>query len=248
MQFNFENKTVIITGATRGIGESIAQKFNELNATLILTGTDHEVIKNLSASNSDNENIRYIVLDYLKPDTVKNFFQYIRNLNKIDICINNAGINRINYVHETSVSDWDDINNVNLRGPFLLLREVSTIMKRQRSGKIINISSIFGHITREKRIAYTTSKAGLIGLTKTAAIELAPYNVLVNSISPGFIETELTKNILSEKEIEDLALQIPMKRFGQAEEIANAILFFASEYNTYITGQNLFIDGGFIYV
>ena len=130
-------------------------------------------------------------------------------------------------------------------GPFVLTREISKIMKKNKYGRIVNIASIFGVISREKRAAYSSTKSGLIGLTKATAHDLAKDNILVNSISPGFIDTELTKNILGEKSMKEISSSIPLKRLGDPDEIAKLVLFLTSDQNTYITGENIIIDGGY---
>jgi len=170
----------------------------------------------------------------------------LRKYQKIDVCINNAGINRIDYIYDTSLTDWDDIINVNLRAPFLILREVSQLMRKNRYGRIINIASIFGVISRQKRSIYSSSKSGVVGLTRAVAIDLAPYNILVNSISPGFVLTDLTKKILTQIEMQDLASRIPLGRLATPEDISKVVLFLSSDLNTYITGQNIIVDGGYV--
>lgn len=248
LNIDFSGKTVVITGATRGIGKSIADLFKDAGAELILTGTKISEVEKLNQQVSGNEKIKYLCLDFLKEETVSEFLEYLKGVGKIDVLINNAGINRINYVYDALQEDWNDMIKVNLTGPFILTKQISAIMKKNNYGRIINIASIFGSITREKRSVYTTTKAGIIGFTKTTAVDLAPYNILVNAVSPGFILTDLTKNILSEKELEDLAKEVPLGRFGSPEEIAKVVLFIASDLNTFITGQDIIADGGYINV
>lgn len=246
MQINFSGKIVVVTGATRGIGKKIAEDLYALGATLLLTGTDRKQIKELNNTVKSDNRIKYFYLDWLEEKSINRFLTTIKSYKRIDVCINNAGINRINYLWDIKINDWDAIIKVNLRGPFILSKEIGTIMKKNQSGSIINIASILGVITKEKRAPYTAAKAGLIGFTKTTAIDFAPYNILVNSVSPGFILTDLSKRILTKKEIVDLKSAIPLKRFGTSEEISRVVLFLASGLNTYITGQNIVVDGGFI--
>ena len=245
IKLDFSNKTVVITGATRGLGKSIAEHFQNSGASLILTGTDKDTVNTLNRALKDKKHTRYFYLDFLKERAVSRFLSDIKSYKKIDICINNAGINRINYIYDTRINDWDDIMKINLRGPFILSREIGRMMKKRRYGRIVNVASIFGVITKEKRAAYSAAKAGLIGFTRTAAIDLAPYNILVNSVSPGFILTDLTKKILAPKEIANLRSRIPLGRFAKPEDIAPLVLFLASDLNTYITGQNIIVDGGY---
>jgi 3-oxoacyl-[acyl-carrier protein] reductase len=176
---------------------------------------------------------------------VQQFLYAVNKLDKVDVLINNAGVNKIKTISEISEEDWDWINAVNLKGPFLLSRNVSEKMKQQESGKIINIASIFSVVSKEKRAAYSSTKWGLIGFTKAVALDLAPFNVLVNAVSPGFVDTALTRRIIGPKNIKKLVETIPQKRLANTDEIANVVLFLCSDLNTYITGQNIIVDGGF---
>jgi NAD(P)-dependent dehydrogenase (short-subunit alcohol dehydrogenase family) len=250
MKIDFEGQVVLITGATRGIGKQIADDFAELGAKLILTGTHEDQIKALNRSNRKHGNVRkiYYCVDFTSVGGTQKFLAKLREYDRIDVCVNNAGINRIEYVDKTKVEDWDDILSVNLRAPFLIIREVSKIMKKNGYGRIINISSIFGIISREKRTIYSASKFGLRGLTIASSNELARHNILVNTVSPGFVLTELTKIILSEQEMAELVAQVPARRFATPDEISKAVLFLASSFNTYITGQNIIVDGGYVNV
>ena len=244
MKIDFTNKTVVVTGGTRGVGAAIVQLFQECNAEIIATGTNLDNLKRLNEKSSDKRT-KYTHLDFISDGSVQNFLGYIEKLGRIDVLINNAGVNKIDSIHEISENDWDWMNEVNLRGPFLITRSVSKIMKKQGYGKIVNIASVFSIVSRAKRAAYSTTKWGLVGFTKAIAHDLAPHNILVNAVSPGFVDTELTRRILGEKEIEKLVSSIPQKRLADAGEIAKAILFLTSDHNTYITGQNIIVDGGF---
>ena len=248
MKIDFQGQTVLVTGATRGMGKQFADDFASLGANLILTGTDKDKIETLNqqVKHDKQSSRKYYAVDFTNAASTKVFIEAIEAYKKIDVCINNAGINRINFIDETLLGDWKDILSVNLEAPFKITRAVSRIMKKNRYGRIINIASIFGIISKAKRSIYTTTKYGLRGLTTTAAIELAPYNILVNSVSPGFVLTELTKSILSDEEMKNLALQVPIGRFAEPDEISRVVLFLASSLNTYLTGQNIVIDGGFV--
>lgn len=250
MKIDFQGQTVLVTGATRGMGKQFADDFAKLGANLILTGTDKDKIETLNReANRDGQVTRkYYAVDFTNAESTKAFIETINTYQKIDVCINNAGINRINFIDETLIEDWKDILSVNLEAPFMITRAVSQLMKKNRYGRIINIASIWGVISKARRSVYTTTKYGLRGLTVSAAIELAPYNVLVNSVSPGFVLTELTNSILSEEEIKDLAAKVPIGRFAEPEEISRVVLFLASSLNTYLTGQNIVVDGGFVNV
>ena len=191
------------------------------------------------------KNIHYKRVDFLQKESVSKFLEWINNQEKIDILVNNAGINKVDKNIDSKTSDFENLIDVNLKGPYLFCREVSSIMKKNKYGKIVNISSIWGSITRPGRSLYSASKFGLVGLTKTLAVELAQDGILVNAVAPGFTMTELTKKTNSKEEIEDLKNTIPIRRLAEPIEIARLVLFITSEMNTYLTGQNIIIDGGY---
>ena len=244
MEIDFSNKTVIVTGGTRGIGAAIVELFQECNAQIIATGTNTSELESLNQE-SKGKKMDYIHLDFTSNESVQRFLGFIDKQDRVDVLINNAGVNKIETVDKIKQDDWDRINHVNLRGPFQLTKAVSGLMKKQGQGKIVNIASIFGVVSKSKRAAYSTTKWGLVGLTKAAALDLASHNILVNAVSPGFVDTELTRQILGDKEIEKLLDTIPQKRLAVAKEIAKTVIFLASDHNTYITGQNIIVDGGF---
>lgn len=250
MNINFSGQTALVTGATRGIGKQIARDLAVLGADLILTGSNREQVAALNKEAGRGGKVlkKWLAVDFLNKESSQEFLDEIGTMKKIDVCINSAGINRINYIDETLLDDWHDITAVNLEAPFLITRAVSRTMKANGYGRIVNIASIFGVISKAKRSLYSASKFGLVGLTVSSSIDLAPYNVLVNAVSPGFVMTELTRRILAADEMDTLAKQVPVGRFAQPEEISKAVLFLASSQNTYITGHNLIIDGGFINV
>jgi len=243
INLNIKEQIVVITGGTRGIGAAIAELFHKSGATVIATGTEAKSISRLNTKSGGE--LTYKRLDFASDESVNTFLDDIRKMGRVDVLINNAGVNKIDTVDKIKTSDWDWINTVNLRGPFLLTREIASMMKAHNYGRIVNISSIFGTISKEKRAAYSTTKWGLVGLTKAVALDLAPFNILVNAVSPGFVDTELTRKILGVDEMEALRGQIPQGRLGNPEEIAQLVLFLASNANTYLTGQNIVIDGGF---
>lgn len=232
-----KNKTVVITGATKGIGEAIFNAYKNENVEIIVTG------RNLKRKKIDK--IQYFPLDLKDKKSIIVFVNYLKTKNRIDILINNAGINIISEFTDIKKKDWDDVLAVNLTGPMLIAQTVAKIMKKNGGGHILNISSIWGIIGKEKRHAYSAAKTGLIGLTKTMALELAKYNILVNALCPGFTVTKLTESILSKKEIKELSCQIPLGRFATVNEIAQTAIFLCSNKNSYITGQAIVIDGGF---
>ena len=250
MKIDFSGQVALVTGGTRGLGKQIADDLFNLGADLILTGTKSKQIEELNHSLplEKQKRIKYIAADFSDSKNIKQFTEQIMAYEKIDVCVNNAGINRINYIDETLIEDWDDIITVNLKAPFMIIREVAKLMKKRNYGRIVNISSVFGVISREKRSIYSTSKFGLRGLTLSVANELARYNILVNSVSPGFVLTELTKSILTKDEISELADEIPEGRLATPDEISRVVIFLASSLNTYIAGQNIIVDGGYVNV
>jgi len=250
MKIDFTGQVALVTGATRGLGKQIADDLLDLGADLVLTGTSSKQIEELNHSlpPDKQERIKYIAADFRDSGNVEKFTEQIMAHGRIDVCINNAGINRINYIGETLIEDWNDIIAVNLTAPFMIMRTITKIMKKRGYGRIINISSVFGVISRQKRSAYSASKFGLRGLTLSAANELARYNILVNSVSPGFVLTELTKRILTAEEMLELADDIPAGRLATPDEISCVVIFLASSLNTYIAGQNIIVDGGYVNV
>jgi NAD(P)-dependent dehydrogenase (short-subunit alcohol dehydrogenase family) len=243
MKIDLTGKIALITGGTRGIGREIAGEFLSLGAKVIVTGTKKPANDKLFAPSND---VTFLKADFSKKDSFDKFLGNIKKMGRIDICVNNAGINRIDLINETKKKDWEDITKVNLQGPFFITRAISGKMKKNKYGRIINISSIFGKVSKEKRSIYSITKFGLHGLTVSVSNELAKYNVLVNTVSPGFVLTDLTKKILSKKEIAELSKQVPIGRFASPGEISKIVVFLASEYNTYLTGKNIVVDGGFI--
>ncbi len=246
MKYDFNNKIILITGGTRGIGKQVADDLHSLGATLLITGTNSGEVQTLNeAAVKTSENKKYLALDLLQPDSVTEFINELKKYSKIDGLVNNAGINRLNPIQDAIVSDWDDMLKVNLTSPFLLLNAVSPIMIRNNYGRIVNIASIFGVISKEKRAVYSATKFGIHGLTVGCSNDLARYNILVNTVSPGFVLTDLTRKNLTASEMDDLSKQIPIKRMAETTDISNVVIFLLSNLNQYLTGQNIIVDGGF---
>jgi len=244
ISINLSGKTALITGGTRGIGKAIADRFLEAGASIILTGTKASEVDKLNAENKSDK-ITYLQIDFTDKSSVETFVNKISAYPKIDVLINNAGVNKIALNTETTDEDFDLINDINVKGPYILCREVSKIMKNNGYGRIVNITSIWSTITRPGRSIYTTAKFAIAGLTKTLAIELAPYNIMVNSVGPGFTLTELTATTNTPDEIKKITDMIPIKRMAQPVEMANVVLFLSSDLNSYLTGQNIIVDGGY---
>jgi len=226
----------VVTGATRGIGYAIAERLLQDGVYVITTGTREH-------ANHPVGSIYYPV-DFLSDQSVSKFVEYLKH-QKIDILINNAGINKIGEFANIAIDDFDRILRVNLRTPFQLCQAVIPNMKQNSWGRIVNLTSIFGSITKEYRAPYSSSKFGLDGMTAALAAEVSEQGILANSIGPGFIDTELTRSVLGDDGISELKGRIPMKRLGQVEEIASLVSWLVSDENTYMSGQNLMIDGGF---
>jgi len=237
MKFDFKGKLVLITGGSKGIGKQLVDDFIKLNAKVISTST--QVTKNKNKKNLVLEN-----LDFNNSQSINYFINKIKKIKKIDVLINNAGVNKINSINDVNLSDWDKIQNVNIKGPILLTKEISKIMMKKKSGKIVNISSIFGVISKENRSLYSASKSALLGLTRASALDLAKYNILVNSVSPGFVHTSLTSKILGKKGMKEITKEIPIGRMAKTKDISSLIIYLCSSHNSYITGQNFVIDGG----
>jgi 3-oxoacyl-[acyl-carrier protein] reductase len=245
MKLDFDGQTALVTGATRGIGRQIALDLASLGARVLLTGTDEQRALG-SAKLLSGKGHRGLVVDFCDSASTDSFIAAVGLEPRIDVLVNNAGINRINPIDAILDEDWLAVQRVNLEAPLRLTRAVSRIMKANGYGRIVNISSIFGVVSKEKRALYSITKFGLRGLTLASAHDLAAHGVLVNSVSPGFVRTELTDRLLSPNEQAALASQVPLRRFANPDEISPVVIFLASSLNTYITAQDVVVDGGFI--
>lgn len=241
MKIDFKNKTVLITGGTRGIGKKLVERFSELNATVIFTGTSNYIKSNIKRNNI------YQKLNLENYQDICDLSEFLINKKlKIDILVNNAGINIVNNFEKFTDEETLRFININLTNQVILTRHIIlNMLKNKITGKIINISSIWGSISKEKRSIYSVTKNGINGLTKTLALEYAKKKILINSVSPGFTNTELTFSTNSKKQIEKIIKEIPLRRMADTNDISNLILFLCSKYNLYITGQNILIDGAF---
>ncbi len=238
-------KVAFVTGASRGIGKAIAIKFAKNNAQLALVATKIENLKNVE-NEIKKYNVEYLLLegDVSNENDVKRFVkETINKFGKINILVNNAGITRDNLILRMKTEDWDKVLEVNLKSAFLLSKAFARYLIKQKSGKIINISSIVGLMGNPGQANYSSSKAGLIGLTKSLAKELGARNIQVNAIAPGFIQTEMTQD-LEGKVIENMKSAIPLGRLGTTEDVANVTLFLASSLSDYVTGTVLNVSGG----
>ncbi len=238
-----KEKIVIVTGGCRGIGLAIVEKLATEGAKVY--ALDYVLPEGEFVENPElRKSVEAIQVDVTDLDSItKAIEQVIEKSGRIDILVNNAGITRDNLVMRMKVEEWDSVIATNLKGTFLCSKAVCRQMMSQRQGRIINIGSIVGTIGNAGQANYSASKAGVIGLTKSLAKEFASRNILVNCISPGFVETEMTKK-LSEEVINYYMKNIPLKRPAKPAEIADVVMFFASEESSYVTGQVINVDGG----
>ena len=241
----FEGQVVLISGSSRGIGKALARLFAERGARVGINSRSREKAEEV-VSEFNQEGLKAFSLpgDISDTKTVKKMVKGVRKEEgRVDVLINNAGLTRDNLIMRLKEEDWDRVLDVNLKGAFNLTGAVSRLMLKQKSGVIINISSVVALTGNPGQANYVASKAGLIGLTRATALELASRGIRVNAIAPGYIETEMTEE-LDEKRQEELLKRIPLGYFGSARDVASLALFLASDEGKYITGQVISVDGG----
>ena len=240
-----EGRVAIVTGASRGIGRAVAVSLVESGASVIVSGRDAARVE---AAAKDLETLGGAALavagDVARREDVERLVSQARErFGRIDILVNNAGITRDALLVRMKDEDWDQVLNVNLRGAFLMTRAVARVMMRQKSGRIINIASSAGVMGNPGQVNYSASKAGLIGLTKAVARELAHWGILVNAVAPGLIDTDMVAAVPAEVR-EALLAQVPLKRIGVAREVAEVVCFLACDGASYVTGQVIHVNGG----
>lgn len=220
----YEGRTALITGASRGIGAAIAARLQ------------NEGLQILSPPSK--------ALDLSSTVSIDTYLSQLTD--PIDILVNNAGINRLGSIDEISSKDFEEVIQINLLGHFRLTQGLVKGMKARRYGRIVNISSIWSLVSRERRVTYSAAKSGINGLTRALALELAPYHIMVNAVAPGYINTELTKKNNTPEALERIAAEIPLGRLGEPSEIAECVAFLCSPKNSYMTGQVIVVDGGYL--
>jgi 3-oxoacyl-[acyl-carrier protein] reductase len=238
---DLENKNIIVTGASGGIGNSIVEKLNDCGANVLASGTRVEKLEELK---SKFNKIKILKFDISQSDKIEEFIDNAANeLGGLDCIVNNAGITQDNLAIRMSIDEWKKVIDINLTSTFLMSKFAIKKMLKNKKGKIINITSVVGHTGNLGQANYTASKAGLVAMSKSLAIEYAKKNINVNCISPGFIKTAMTDKI-DEKFKEVIVSKIPSARLGEPEDIANAVLFLASDNSNYINGETLHVNGG----
>ena len=239
---NLKDKNIIVTGASGGIGGSIIKKFYDYGSNILATGTRVEKLEELK---SKFKNLKTLKFDISQTDKIESFIEEATSKlgGNLDCIINNAGITKDNLAIRLSIEDWKKVLDINLTSTFLMSKFAIKKMLKNKSGKIINITSIVGHTGNLGQSNYTASKAGIIAMSKSLSVEYAKKNININCVSPGFIKTAMTDKI-DEKFKDILLSKIPSARFGEPDDIANAVLFLASNLSDYINGETLHVNGG----
>jgi 3-oxoacyl-[acyl-carrier protein] reductase len=239
---NLENKNIIVTGASGGIGNAIIKKLNEAGANILASGTRIEKLEELK----DNfKKIKILKFDISQSDKIEEFIENATSElgGSLDGIVNNAGITQDNLAIRMSLDEWQKVININLTSTFLMSKFAIKKMLKNKSGKIVNITSVVGHTGNLGQANYTASKAGIVAMSKSLAIEYAKKNININCISPGFIQTAMTDKI-DDKFKEVIISKIPSARLGKPDDIANAVLFLSSDQSSYINGETIHVNGG----
>tara|TARA_B100000579_G_scaffold225057_1_gene184267 strand:- start:378 stop:1112 length:735 start_codon:yes stop_codon:yes gene_type:complete len=238
---NFKNKKILITGATGGIGKALVKKFVSLEGNVLATGTNSEKLENLK---KEFPNINVLKFDISDHSKIEEFLENVSTqLTGLDVLVNNAGINKDNLSLRMKDDEWKKVIDVNLGSTFLLCKYAIKKMLKKKYGRIVNITSVVGHTGNLGQANYAASKAGIIGMSKSLAIEYAKKNITINCVSPGFIQSKMTDNIVeSIKAV--LTSKIPMSKLGSGEDVSNSVAFLSSDAASYITGETIHVNGG----
>ena len=238
---DFKDKKILITGASGGIGHALVKKFVSLNANVLATGTKTEKLDSLK---KEFPNINILKFDISEHSKIEEFVENVYSqLVGLDVLINNAGINKDNLSIRMKEDEWKKVIDINLGSTFLLCRSAIKKMLKNKYGRIVNITSVVGHTGNLGQANYAASKAGIIGMTKSLALEYAKKNITLNCVSPGFIKTRMTENILESVKV-ILTSRIPMSKLGSGEDVANSVAFLSSDEASYITGETMHVNGG----
>lgn len=243
-----KGKIAMVTGASRGIGKAIALKLADLGASIALNYRTHNEDIDKLAKEIEDKNVKVLLVqgDVSDFDQCSDMIKKVNNeLGRIDILVNNAGITKDGLLMRMKEEDFDKVIDINLKGTFNCIKHVTPIMMKQREGRIINLSSVIGLVGNAGQANYAASKAGIIGLTKSVAKEIGSRGVTVNAIAPGFIKTDMTE-VLSDKVKASIQDNIPLRRLGEAEDVAELVAFLSSDKAGYITGQVINVDGGMV--
>ena len=238
---NFKNKKILITGATGGIGNALVKKFISLDGNVLATGTKTEKLDLLK---KDFPNINILKFDISDHSKIEEFIENVSSqLSGLDILVNNAGVNMDNLSLRMKNEEWKKVIDINLGSTFLMSKYAIKKMLKNKYGRIVNITSVVGHTGNLGQVNYAASKAGIIGMSKSLAIEYAKKNITINCVSPGFIQSKMTDNIVeSIKAV--LTSRIPMAKLGTGEDVSNAVAFLSSDLASYVTGETLHVNGG----
>tara|TARA_Y100000591_G_scaffold114558_1_gene97940 strand:- start:4259 stop:4990 length:732 start_codon:yes stop_codon:yes gene_type:complete len=238
---SFKGKKILVTGATGGIGGAIVNNFLSLNATVLGTGTNSEKLNSLK---SKYPNLLTEQFDISKHEKIEEFIDKIySSMNGLDILVNNAGVTKDNLSLRMKNEEWQKVIDVNLTSTFYLCKFAIKKMLKNKFGRVVNITSIVGHTGNIGQVNYSASKAGIVAMSKSLAIEYAKKNITINCVSPGFIQTKMTDSI-SEQIKSELTSRIPMNRLGRGEDVSNTVAFLSSEASSYITGETIHVNGG----
>jgi len=244
MKIDLTGRTALVTGSTRGIGRAIAESLASAGARVAVVGRDQARAREVAANISPDA--LGFACDVAEPASIVSLVEAVESdMGGVDILVNNAGINRDNILFRIKDEDWDAVIDANLRGAFVAIRAASRGMMKRRWGRIVTIASVVGVVGNKGQANYAASKAGLIGLTKTVAKELASRNVLANVVAPGFIETDMTAAMTDDAK-KALFAQIPLERLGTPADVASLVTFLSSDLAGYITGQVFIVDGGMV--